>query len=316
MTPLAAVVLAGGLGNRMRPLTDLRPKPALLVAGVPLLAHQLIRLRDHGIRDVVVATGYRADVLRTLVGNGSRYGVRVRYVHEARPLGTGGALALAVAGLAPDAVVTVVNGDQLSGHDLTRQIRCLLEDDAEVVLHARDVADARPFGLLTLGGDRVTGFQEKPTAAVAGTINAGTYALRAGLIQQMAPPARMLSLEREVFPRLIDRGDRIVALRHDAYWLDVGTPAALLRANLDAVAPADHWRAPDARVGPGTQVVRSVLMPGAAVGANCRISDSIVAHGATVAGGLDLRWVVVGENARVERQPAPGTAIGSGELLR
>ncbi|GAB3584115.1 sugar phosphate nucleotidyltransferase [Calidifontibacter terrae] len=315
MTPQAAVVLAGGLGTRMHPLTDLRPKPALLIDGVPLLGHQLIRLRENGIDDIVVATAYRAEMLRALVGNGSRYGVRVRFVQERRPLGTGGALRLAVSGIAPDTVVTVVNGDQLSRHDLLTQIQVVLDDEAELALHARDVDDARPFGLLRLDGPRIAGFEEKPSDLVAGVVNAGTYVLRAALVQDL-PLSTVISLEREVFPQLIAQGHRVVAVRDNAYGLDVGNPAALLQANLDAVSPADHWVAQDARIGAGSTVLRSVVMPGAVVGAGCRISDSIVAQGAVIADGVDLTWVVVGENARVERQPTPGIAIGTGELLR
>lgn len=326
MEATTAVILAGGLGTRMRPLTDRRPKPALLVAGVPIVGRQLRRLADAGITDVRVVTSYRADQLRALVGDGSSYGVNVRYLHEPSPLGTGGALALAARSVDAGRNLVVVNGDQLSQHDLTGQLRAFEDSDAAVTLHARHEPDARPFGLLQVAGDQVSAFQEKPAEAVAGLVNAGTYVMRAGVVAGL-PSDAVISLERDVFPELITTGHALRTYVDNSYSIDVGSPAALLRASLDVVqhrgltalvegdVAADaridghSWVGPEATVAAGAVVHRCVIMPGAAVGSAADAVDSVVAQGATVGDGVRLQHSVIGEGAVIRRSPAPGEIV-------
>lgn len=325
-----AVVLAGGFGTRMRPLTDLRPKPALPVAGVPLLGRQLRGLADAGITDTVVATGYRADVLRGLVGDGSDHGVRVRYVHEDAPLGTGGALALALRDVPADQAVVVANGDQLTRHDLRAQLDRFAETGADLCIHARHETDARPFGLLDLDGDRITAFREKPATPVAGVVNSGTYVLHAGLLHDV-PENTTVSLEREVFPQLIARGGTVIAHLEDAYSLDVGTPRALLRATQDVLATAGEtaridaadvapdavvdggsWVGTGAQVAAGARIHRSIVMPGATIGEHAVLTDSIVAHDGFVAPRVHLHGCVLGEHSRALTDLPDGATLPAG----
>ena len=159
MTSPVAILLAGGLGTRMRPLTDHRPKHLLPLGGVALLIHQLQRLADAGLRDIVVATGYRADAFGDAIGDGADFGVAVRFVTEVEPLGTGGALANAARAL-PEGTgpVLVLNGDLLGGHDLRAHLARLTEG-VDAVLHVVEVADARAFGRVAVdptGGSTVS----------------------------------------------------------------------------------------------------------------------------------------------------------------
>lgn len=313
----------------MRPLTDLRPKPALLVAGTPLVGHQLRWFAAAGIESVRIATGYRAETLEAVIGDGCDYGVAVTYVQESSPLGTAGALAAATRGLDPDTAVVVANGDQLTRHSLRAQLHAFHASSSAASIHARWVEDARPFGLLQLQDDRVIAFREKPAERVPGTVNAGTYVLRAGALASV-PPDTAVSLERQLFPALIDDGALVTAYVEDAYCLDVGSPRALLQANLDEVArtgmPArvdgepgpeviadgHSWVGSGATVGARSRVHASVLMPGCIVGDDCDVVDSIVAQHAIVASGVRLRGNVIGEGAVVGSSPAASTVVGTG----
>ncbi|MBD2760234.1 NDP-sugar synthase [Yimella sp. cx-573] len=328
-----AVVLAGGLGTRMRPLTDRRPKPGLLVAATPLIGRQLHWLAHSDVRHAVIATGYRAELLQEVVDSGNGFGSAVTYVTESTPLGTGGALALACRSLPADQVVVVVNGDQLTHHDLRAQLEQFSRTDADVSIHARQVADARPFGLLELRGDRIVSFREKPTEVIGGWVNSGTYVLRAGLLHDVIPMAAV-SLEREVFPALIADDRVIVAYREDAYSLDVGSPQALRQASLDVVsatgAPcrmdgsaadtavvSDHsWVGSGTVVGAHSRVIASVVMPDVIIEDGVTITGSVIAQGALLKAGIVLQDNVIGEDAVLHRSPEPGEVVGTGVVLR
>ena len=329
---LDAVILAGGLGTRMQPLTDLRPKPSLLVVGIPLVGHQLRWLSQAGVHDALIATSYRADVLHAALGDGSEFGAAVSYLHEPAPLGTGGALALATRTMNPDDVVVVLNGDQLTGHDLEAQLLFFAHTGASVTIHARRVNDARAFGLLELDGDQVRGFCEKPAEPTPGVVNAGTYILRAGVLHDV-PSDTVVSLEREVFPRLIADGSVVTAYLEDAYCLDVGSPRALLQANRDAVArtganariegmvassatvDGHSFVGRGAVVGAEAVVHGSVLMPGCVAADGTKIERSIVAQTAVVAEGVRLQYNVIGEGARVSSSLEPGAVVPTGAVI-
>ena len=233
-TPREAVIVAGGFGTRLLPLTTRRPKHLLEVGGVPFLEHQVSRLAAAGVGHVVLATSYRADLFEPVLGDGSRWGTRISYVQEDEPLGTGGAIRnfAAVLGADPDGAVVVLNGDVLSGHDLAAQ---LADFDTprdgrpvDVSLHLVEVEDARPFGCVpTDEAGRVTAFVEKSEHPVTRQVNAGCYVFRRRVVDTI-PRGRVVSVERETFPGLVEHDAVVVGYVENAYWRDVGTPEALV----------------------------------------------------------------------------------------
>ena len=326
---LEAILLVGGQGTRLRPLTIETPKPLLPTAGVPFLAHQLAHAAAAGITRVTLATFYRAAMFAECLGDGSQFGLELGYIQEETPLDTGGAIRNAASGLrgGPDDPVVVLNGDILSGHDLAAQVTAHEKAGAAVTLHLVEVPDPARFGCVpTDASGRVTAFLEKTPHPVTNRINAGCYVFTRSVIDQI-PPGRV-SVERETFPGLIDRGELVLGHVDTAYWLDVGTPEAFVQGSCDLVqgklaAPARPGPAgeslvlpgavvaPDAsvtggtvvgaggRIGPGAQVDGSVLFDGAAVGAGAVVRSSSVGRGAQIGDGAVLDGVVIGDRARI-----------------
>ena len=308
-----AVLLVGGQGTRLRPLTLTTPKPLLPVAGVPFLTHQLASLRRAGIDHVVLATSYRAEIFTETFGDGAALGLELSYLTEDEPLGTGGAIRHASEGLrsaAGDPVV-VLNGDVLSGHDIAGQVAFHEQTGADVTLHLVEVPDARAYGCVPSDDDgRVTAFLEKMDQPVTRWINAGAYVFGRAVIDEI-PAGRVVSVERETFPALLDAGRDVRAWRESAYWIDVGTPEALVRCSADVVRgvaptaaerqpPGEVWfaeavRPPDDAVVDGG----SSIGPGVTIGAGAAVHGSIVMAGAVVGAGATLRDSVVGREARV-----------------
>src|ERR1019366_2813705 len=247
--PLEAIVLVGGQGTRLRPLTLSTPKPLLPTAAVPFLAHVLARAASGGVTHVVLATCYKADMFASSLGDGSAFGLSIDYVTEEVPLDTGGGIRNAARSLrgsgAADPVV-VLNCDILSGHDLGVQVDLHIKTDAAVTLHLVEVADPAPFGCVpTDASGRVTAFLEKTPDPVTNRINAGCYVFRREVIDQI-PAGRRVSVERETFPGLIDAGQLVMGYHESAYWLDVGTPQAFVRGSCGLVLgrPAGRCLAP------------------------------------------------------------------------
>jgi len=322
-----AVIVAGGLGTRLRPLTVRTPKHLLPVAGTALVAHQLAMLAAAGVRRVVLATSYHADQFEPELGDGSTWGVELVYVTEREPLGTGGAIRNVAASLASagDAPVVILNGDILSGHDLQAQLRYHREASADVTLHLVEVPDARAYGCVPTKDGRVTAFLEKSADPVSRQINAGCYVFRRSVIDEM-PAGRVVSVERETFPGLVAAGGVVLGHLDQRYWIDVGTPAALCRASADVVrgiapsaafrgVPGEAFVAADATVAPGASAYGgsslgpavtvapgavldgSLVARGATIGRGARVVDSIVGPGAQVGAGVVLRDAVVGDEA-------------------
>lgn len=327
---MEAVIVAGGLGSRLLPLTERRPKHVLPVGGVPFLAHQLTKLAEAGADSVVLATSYHAEAFEPVLGDGSAYGVRLTYVREPEPLGTGGAIrhVTSVLRSGPDDPVLVLNGDQLSGHDLRAQLARLDADDADVVLHLVRVANPRAYGCVPTAADgTVLGFTEKSPEPVTDQVNAGCYVFRRRVLDTI-PVGRVVSVERETFPGLVAAGRRVVGHLDDAYWRDVGTPQLLAEASCDlvrkvafspAMPPTDGVAlvqdgalvgssasitggsvvGPDASVGAGATVEASVLMDGSVVGAGAVLELCVLGPGAVVGAGARLCDVVLGDEAVV-----------------
>jgi mannose-1-phosphate guanylyltransferase len=329
--PLEAIVLVGGQGTRLRPLTLSAPKPLLPTAGVPFLAHLLARAAAGGVTHVVLATCYKADMFAACFGDGSAFGLSIDYVQEDVPLDTAGGIRNAAGSLrgtgAADPVV-VLNCDILSGHDLGAQVDLHIKTDAAVTLHLVEVADPSRFGVVpTAAVGRVTAFLEKTPDPVTNRINAGCYVFRREVIGQI-PAGRRVSVERETFPALIEAGELVMGYHESAYWLDVGTPQAFVRGSCDLVlgrlpAPAVPGPpgpslvlagasvAPDASVSGGSvvgagasvdagaTVFGSVLFDAATVGEGASVHDSIVGRGAVVAPGAVLHDAVIGDEAYI-----------------
>jgi mannose-1-phosphate guanylyltransferase len=271
-----AVVLVGGFGTRLRPLTNHTPKAMLPVANRPFLEHQLEHLASHGVDRVILACGYRPDALR------AHFGDRVQYAVEDEPLGTAGAIAHAAQGIGETFVAC--NGDVLTDLDLTALVALHRNRGALLTLALHPVHDPSRYGVVETDGDgAVTRFVEKPPPGSAGanTINAGTYVIEPEVLAAV-PPGRAVSIERDIFPTLIGRG--LYAQVHAGRWIDIGTPASYLAANVE-LAPADGLIDPSATVEPGARVARSVVGPGAHVGAGAAVSGSVLLPEAVVPAG-------------------------------
>jgi mannose-1-phosphate guanylyltransferase len=312
--PLEAILLVGGKGTRLRPLTLSVPKPLLPTAGVPFLAHQLARAASFGVTRVVLATSYRSQMFAECFGDGSGFGLELDYVDEEEPLGTGGGIRNAASRLhsGPDDPVVVLNGDILSGHDLSAQLDLHRKSEAAVTLHLVPVSDPSRFGCVpTDDRGRVTAFLEKTPNPVTNHINAGCYVYTRRAIDEI-PAGRVVSVERETFPQLIESGQVVMGYPDDAYWLDVGTPEAYVRGSCDLVlgrlaSPAVPAVSGEALVLPGAVVDEdavitggSTIGPGAVVGPGATVDGSVVFEGATIAAGARITGSVLGHRVKVD----------------
>ncbi|MCI0686995.1 MAG: NDP-sugar synthase [Sporichthyaceae bacterium] len=332
-----AIMVVGGLGTRLRPLTETTPKALIPCAGVPFVTHLLARARAAGVDHLVLATSYQAELFSREFGDGGKLGLELSYVTEESPLGTGGALRNVTDRLrsGPDDPVLVFNGDILSGHDIGAQLATHRATGAEVTLHLTEVADARAYGCVpTDPSGRVTAFLEKLPEPVTNQINAGCYVFGRRVLDEI-PAGQVVSVERETFPGLLARGARVQAYLDSAYWLDVGTPAAFVRGSADlvlgrapspAVPPVDG----EALVLPGAQVAADAKLGGGAclgtrvrVGAGAQVDGSVLLDGAVVEEGAVIRASIVGAGARIGRGSVldeavvgTGAVIGAGNELR
>jgi mannose-1-phosphate guanylyltransferase len=327
---MQAIVLVGGEGTRLRPLTESIPKPALTLVDRPFLAYMIEWLAGHGVTEVVLACGFLPDVLReALAGEDARAGVRIRYVVEPEPLGTAGAIRFAADELGEDLGdrFLALNGDVLTDLDLSALLRAHEERGAAATIGLHPVEDSSAYGLVRSGEEgEVLEFLEKTGEREPGEVNAGMYVLERSALDLM-PPGRSVSIEREVFPRLVGRG--LHGLRLDGYWMDIGTPQRYLRASWDilegrvetrveptspgVLIAADADVAAGATVGPravvgpgcrvaaGAEVRESVLFAGCRVGEDARLTGSILSSGVEVAADARLEGAVAASNERVPR---------------
>lgn len=325
-----AIVLVGGQGTRLRPLTVATPKPMLPCAGTPFLAHLLARLRAAGVTRVLLATSYRAEIFADHFGDGSRFGLDVSYITEQTPLGTGGGIRNAAAQLqsGPDDPVLILNGDVVSGHSIERQVAMHTGWNADVTLHLVRVDDPRAYGCVPTDEDgRVSAFLEKMPEPVTDQINAGCYVFRRSVIDTV-PAGQVVSVERETFPGLLQSGAVVMGYVDPSYWLDVGTPAAFVRASVDLVlGRADSPLVPDvdgeALILPGASVAAdakvfagSSVGDGATVARGAVIDGSVLLRGAVVEAGAVVRDSAVGEGARIGRDTVvDGAVIGDGARI-
>lgn len=323
-----AVVLVGGKGTRLRPLTLSAPKPMLPTAGLPFLTHLLSRIAAAGIEHVILGTSYKPAVFEAEFGDGSALGLQIEYVTEEHPLGTGGGIAN-VAGKLRNDTAMVFNGDVLSGADLAQLLDFHRSNRADVTLQLVRVDDPRAFGCVpTDEEDRVVAFLEKTEDPPTDQINAGCYVFERNVIDRI-PQGREVSVEREVFPALLADGDcKIYGYVDASYWRDMGTPEDFVRGSADLVrgiAPSPALRGHrgeqlvhdgaavspgalliggtvvgrGAEIGPGTRLDGAVIFDGVRVEAGCVIERSIIGFGARIGPRALIRDGVIGDGADI-----------------
>ena len=280
------ILLVGGMGTRLMPLTRDTPKPMLPIAGLPVTEHQLMAAKRAGIKTIVLATSYLSEVFTPYFGDGSRWGLDVRYAVEETPLGTGGAIKNAAAALnitaGSDEPIVIFNGDVLSSHDLGKQIQEHVANRADVTLHLTHVDDARAYGCVPVDENgRVTAFLEKMENPITNTINAGSYVFHPSVIETIAANT-VVSVERDVFPALVTAGKKIYGYVEDAYWLDIGTPRALL-------AGSKHLVGGEFKVDTTSTIAASaILQDGTSVGQKCNIHENTIISGSIICAGVDV----------------------------
>jgi mannose-1-phosphate guanylyltransferase len=325
-----AVVLVGGFGTRLRPLTFTRPKQMLPVLHRPMIEHVVGHLAGHGVDDVVLSLGYRPDAFREGYPDGRCAGASLHYAVEPEPLDTAGAIRFAALDAGIDERFLVVNGDVLTDLDVTRFLAFHDQAGAEGTIALHKVADPSRYGVVpTDAHGRVTAFVEKPPPGEepSDLINAGTYVLEPSVLDRI-DGGRRVSVEREVFPAMVADGT-LFALDDESYWIDTGTPQEYIQVQLDmldglrggdAATVAVH---PSAEVDPAARVSRSVVGPGTTVAAGARIEGSVllervqVGPGAVVEGSVVGAGSAVAADARIEGCSVVGDrqVIGPGARL-
>lgn len=336
---MRAVVLVGGFGTRLRPLTSSIPKPMLPVGHVPIIERLLTNLGRGGVTEATLALGFKPEPFIEAFPDGECAGVTLRYAVEPEPLDTAGAIRFAADFAGIDSTFVVANGDILTDLDVAELVRFHREHGAEATIHLIGVPDPSAFGVVALHDDgRVERFVEKPAPGTAPSnlINAGTYVMEASALQRI-PTGQKVSIERATFP-LIAADGGLFAMATDDYWLDTGRPDLYLRANLDVLADVRrHDRCvpvhTTAEVDPAATIEHSVigahtsvaaatirnsvLLPGAVVEAGAVVTDSVLmgrvgANAVVHESVLGADGVVApGEHLSGERRPNPDAAAAT-----
>lgn len=324
---MQALILAGGEGTRLRPLTTTMAKPVVPLANLPHLELMIQWLRWHGVDDVILSCGFLADGVRRVLGDGERVGVPVRYVEEPEPLGTGGALRFAGELLAER--FFMLNGDVLTDIDLTAQLAQHEQTGARATLALVAVDDPSAYGLVRRREDfSVSEFLEKPSPDEIDTnlINAGAYILERSVVDEMAPPGTNISIERDVFPKLVGGG--LFGFAAEGYWIDIGTPERYLQGTFDilegkvrtelssALAEGRRVLAQGARVegravapaiiGEGSKIAasatvgsRAVLGREVTVGPGSHIEDAVLLDGVMIGSSTRIRSAIIGPKVTI-----------------
>lgn len=304
-------MLAGGFGTRLRPLTYTRPKHLLPIANRPHIEHVFDLLRRHDVTDVVLTTSYLAEAFEETVERALRDGMNVYVTHEEVGLGTAGALKNAEAEIG-DETFLVFNGDVLTDVDLDALVAFHRRSRAEGTILLTPVDDPSAFGVVPTQGDgRVTGFIEKPPREEAPTnqINAGVYVLEPSVLERI-PAGREWSVERALFPELVEEGAPLYALSSDAYWMDVGTPDKYLKANMDAIGGRFKMHSgaavsDDASIESSARVASSCIGPAGKIDADATVEGSVLLAGCNVGRGAMVTGCVLGEGVTI----APGAQL-------
>ncbi|HVG20898.1 MAG TPA: NDP-sugar synthase [Blastocatellia bacterium] len=337
---MQALILAGGKGTRLRPLTMHTPKPIVPIANRPFLLYQLELLKQADVRDVILSLSYQPQKIEDRLGDGTDYGVRISYTVEASPLGTAGAYRNA-AGLISKTTV-VLNGDVLTDIDLNDVIRSHRERQAAATIVLTPVPNPTAYGLVETDGEgRVSRFLEKPKPdeVTCDTINAGIYILEPRVLDYI-PEGEPFMFEYGVFPQLLERGEPFYAYTWRGYWRDIGTSASYRQANMDVLAglvrlldaaplrrgekfdeTAEIDSAsivdPTCTLKAGAQVINSVISRNCFIEERARIEDSVVRGGSRIGAGAVLQGAVVGKSCHIGRAVTvgSGTALGDKSVI-
>jgi NDP-sugar pyrophosphorylase family protein len=331
---MRAVILVGGLGTRLRPLTASTPKPLVPIAGEPLMTRTLRRLRRQGVTQVTLAVQYLAEHFRAAYGDGAALGIDLSIVEEPEPLGTAGAVrfALTAGGILSSEPALVLNGDELTDLDVAALARHHRAAGGLATIAIRAVADTSAFGVVVCDHrGMVTAFQEKPApgTALANTINSGAYVLEPAAVERI-PAGSFAMLERDLFPRLLAERAPVAAFAHDAYSQDIGTLAGYLAANeavLMGRLPAEQplgrqlapgvWAGADVSVDPAASLIAPVMLgAGSVVAAGATLRRVIAWERVTIGERANLRDVALASECRI--QPAAvfeGLALGPERTL-
>ncbi len=338
---MKAVILVGGQGTRLRPLTLGTPKPMVPLANKPFVSHVLDHLKSHGVDEIVFSMGYLPEGIKSYFGDGSAFGVKVAYVVEDRPLGTAGAVKNVEKHI-QDGNFLVLNGDILTDLNLKSLLDFHQQRGAAATIALTPVSDPTAYGLVKLGDDgEVTGFLEKPSWDQIDTtlVNAGTYVLNSE-VMGMIPAGIEYSFERGVFPRLVGKG--LFGFGSSAYWMDIGTPEKYLQAhydileknvktsvsdclNNDFICVEDGVKleegaklVPPVMIGPGSVIKAgarigrmAVVGPGCVIDAGSIIEESVIQEGCVLEKNVSVKRSIIARGARV----GDGTVVTAGAVI-
>ncbi len=323
---MQALVLAGGEGTRLRPLTYTTPKPVMPLAGRPFLSFMLDWLRAHGVDEVILSCGFMSDDVKRVLGD-IYDGMRLRYVVEDEPLGTAGPVRLALDEGVLEERLLILNGDVLTDIDLTAELEQHARTEARATLALYAVEDTASYGVVLTDSDgRVTDFIEKAEGEPpSNRINAGAYVIERSVAEAI-PPGRPVSFEREIFPGLVGNG--LYGYLAEGYWIDIGTPDRYLEATWDLLAGRVGSRLPERDV-TGSLVYEGCLLAGAhvgpqsvlgrhcSVGSDSRVERSVLHDRVRVGADAAVIESILGEGVRVGERALlePGAIAGAGAVI-
>lgn len=348
---MKAIILTGGLGTRLRPFTCETPKPLLTVANLPFILYQLRNIQQHGIKEVILATAYRPEKFKSALGDGSKFGLKIRYVHEKKPLGTGGAVRNALPHLTDTTLI--LNGDVLQDLNIPSLVRAHKKAKAEATLTLVSVKDPTRFGLVeTDKAGRITRFLEKPSweEVTCDTINAGAYLFELSAIKSI-PSGGPASLERDLFPQMLDQNRNLYSFTSQDYWIDFGSVDKYLQIHLDILSgqtpflPKNMRRQVSFLLAPGAKAAKDAFHEGSGnvllgrgskagsrsrfigavcVGDNCVIGDGatledcVILKGTHIGPGARISRAIIGENCRIGKKAVigPGRALGDHSVIK
>lgn len=329
---MKAIILAGGFGTRLRPLTYNIPKPIIPVANRPFICHQIEHLKRHGVDEVIILVHYLPAKIQKIL-EGEKLGVKIRYCHERQPLGTAGAVKFAEKYFKDEELIIVFNGDILTELNLQKVVKFHKENKVKVTITLTQVEDPTNFGMVLIDKEnRVTKFLEKPSweDAVADTINAGIYVIDPSIFN-LVPKNSSFSFERDLFPLLLEKGERMLGFVSSNYWIDIGSPEkyllvheAILRGEVSVRIfgtrnPGSIWVRESLKCSPSAKIYGpsiigknvhigdhtmikeySVIGDNVKIEKNCQIERTVILSGTEIGSSVQLNQAIIGKNVKIE----------------